>query len=484
MQRPAEVALAVTVCFLVAGCARNVVYTFREPPPEPAAMTPTVPSTTTRIVTTGSAIARGTVLDNSGVDTHSSPGPDAATTASVTLAGPEDGRGCGSQHRASQASATATFTPQPIPTLNAFGFALAVSTRAQGGFWRSGTGGPFNFCTNSNSSDGTAIATANSVSQVLFTTRGSAEIVERLVVQKQLSGDAATTSTSLSDGSGTLLVPLQSTPAVDIYELSRAGTYALTHTLQTQSAFGGACCSGTSAATSTVRVTPLREVLRLALHDSLSKGFGLQITAVVPITAIDSLVRTALFSTDARYYPCRANTELCKGFDGNARDLYLESPSVSVENGALKFSAHLSGNGHWWKFSPGLTGTIQLFAVPQVQNDAIVFPNVVLVVETKNEVVKAVLNHFHDELAAILGTPHSFGLDSAYSKALQKVGTIVPIQAGPVCLVIDVKQIRLLSIGVVSQPVEGLLGYVEIATLPGSPEKCAQSAHPRLVPIQ
>jgi hypothetical protein len=254
----------------------------------------------------------------------SSSGDTPAITRLVRLRGPEDQIGCGTQHTASVAEATADVFPQQKPELSQGGFVVHATAKYKGGFYRGRVLAP---CSGSHNTIGRVDATAKARLEINFS--GPPGSTDTLLVHVA-GATADELRLSVTNPFSGASVALGTTDSVNVWKLvlPGPGNYHLAATMTLSVANGGATPNAL-VQSRTVAVT----ALALSPHVALPPPSGVVTVDIVP-GEIQRLVASKLFTTQGKYYPFKSKA---------AKDLYLENPVIHLSDQTLTLSAHLTG---------------------------------------------------------------------------------------------------------------------------------------------
>lgn len=380
-------------------------------------------------------------------DHKPSSGSDQGVSVSGAVSGDENQKSCGTQATDSQARSDAIFTAQHDAGHRSFGFAMSASTYAKGGFWR---GKVLFICRGSNNTLGQSNASVTGRLNLSY--NAPTQMVDRLVVRVN-GASVADAHVEVTDGNNAKL-PLTNLEAGGVTVLlGQPGPYTVTASIGLHSENGGGGNAFASDSRSVaISVQSMRDALSLGFGAPATDALLVPLPIFVPVENISQLLREQIYNDHGRFYPCK-HVAAC---NGDAQDLYLENPEVTVQGGALVVSSHLSGHYCVFLFiCPGLTGNLRLFAKPTVdEHNNLRFDQPTLEVQTSNALVKYASPKVGPRIVQAVASAR-LALQPKLDSIVQDARRRFPIPWGGACLLLNVTDLTLRGI-VLSESPPGL----------------------------
>jgi hypothetical protein len=327
----------------------------------------------------GNAFVRATADGAPSTDTKSSTA-DQAVSSTASKEGDEIKRSCGNQGARSHAQATATFQPASVVGVRQFGFTLSTTAYAKGGSWSE----RFVICRGSHTT--VAMADARVTGRLNLTFNPGENTSDQLILR--VSGASPEVARlEVRDGQNQLL-PLSAVAGETwvTTTIAKPGPYSVHASITSHAEHIGAENKhGQHETTFSVSVQSMRDALALGYGKELTTARTLPVPVFVSADAMSAALDSAVFTDQHRLFPC---AKIDCGTD-RLRDVYVETPRVSTNGGAVVLDMDLSGSYQVALiFGGGISGTIRVTAVPVVEHDTLRFETPSVDVATHNLLVK------------------------------------------------------------------------------------------------
>ena len=411
-------------------------------------------------------VAASATSDGAPSTDNKSSAADQAITASARQDGDEVKRSCRSQGTQSHAQATAAFQPSAVGRIRQFGFTLSTTTYAKGGLWR----GQFVLCRESHETVAMADASATGRLDLMFNGNGTGS--DQLILR--VSGATPDEAhLEVRDGENQLL-PLTLLPGATSIAttLARPGPYSVHASIASHAEDeGGGKAHDRQAMTFSVSVQSMRDAMALGYGQEPSSALVIPLPVFMSTDAMTAALDSALFTEDHRFYPC---AKVDCGTD-RLRDVYLEAPNVSTNDGSIVLEMRLGGSYQVaLVFGGGVSGTIRATAVPVVEHDTLRFENPSIDLATRNVIVKSRSARFEQKL---LERIRKVRIDLAPSLRAAVAGAQghLSVGWGGACVLVAPRDAHVQSVQVVTTAPQGILANFGIELSESSADGCART---------
>ena len=437
--------------------------------PTPVAASPDTYASDLTGVAFGNAYARATA-DGAPSTENKSSVADQALDAAARRDGDEIQRSCRKQGAKSHAEATASFQPLGADGVRQFGFALSTTAYAKGGLWRE----QFVLCTTSHNT--AAVADAGATGRLDLTFGANGDASDQLILR--VSGATPQEAhLEVRDGQNQLLplsvLPGETPAATSVATtLATPGPYSVRASIASHAEDrGGGNAHDEQEVSFSVSVQSMRDALALGYARRPTNALMLPLPVFMSANAMTAALDSALFTNQHRLYPC---ARVDCGTD-RLRDVYLETPRVSTEDGSVVLDMELAGSYQVALiFGGGVSGKIRATAVPVVERDTLRFEDPSIDVATHNVIVKWRSASFEQKLldrirkVRIDLTPR---LQAAVAKAQEQFA----VAWGGACLLVAPKDAHVRSVQVVTTAPQGVLANFGIELSEGSADGCPKA---------
>jgi hypothetical protein len=174
----------------------------------------------------------------------------------------------------------------------------------------------------------------------------------------------------------------------------------------------------------------------------------------IPILELQKQIVQILFDPGyGKYYVCSGQPDCDKKF----KDLYLETPILSVTGNLISIKMHLAGNTHILFLSPGISENITVTAVPEVQNDTLYFRHVTLEQSSGDLLLNLTSAIFEKDIEKKIQDNAWFSFRPSLDAITNQAKKQFPVKYGGAVLLLNLTRISLKKVSIESSPDQGIM---------------------------
>ena len=174
----------------------------------------------------------------------------------------------------------------------------------------------------------------------------------------------------------------------------------------------------------------------------------------IPVLELQNQINQILFAPGyGKYYICNGQTDCDKKF----KDLYLETPIISIVGNLISIRMHLAGNTHILFLSPGISTDITVTAVPEVQNDTLYFRQVTLTQSSGDILLNLTSAIFEKTIEQKIQQNAWYSFRPSLDAIANQAKKQFPIKYGGAVLLLNLNKIYLKKVSIESSPDQGIM---------------------------